>query len=264
MAKDKSLSKNLLDSLIQEFSTPNTIGVGLVGSHARGQGRPHSDIDLDFFLPKTPTKGPERYHLYQRSGYLVSVKRVGIEDQQAELHQPQDAIWAVPGMQQMQILSDPTGQLAQLQAEALAFEWKPLEDSANRYVSYALMHNTEEVYKVLSGLEEQNPSKAIYATLGLGLGLVEAMAVHKRLLVESENQYFAQVYQALGQNSPWSRAHQLAVGWRAGAFQRRGIAALQLYWESFKKVQEAVQDEHLGVIRVALGLIREAGYLEGR
>jgi hypothetical protein len=257
-----TLPKPLLGSLVQEFSTPDTLGVGLVGSFSRGQGTLHSDIDLDFFVNQVPATRSERYCLHHRSGYLVSIKRVGLEDQRAELHQAPQAIWAVPGMQHMQILQDPKGHLAKLQAEALAFKWEPLEDSAKQYISYQLMGCSEEAHKILDGLAESNASKILYATLGLGLGLTEAMAVHKRLLIESENRYFVQIYEVMGQNSPWSRAHQLAVGWRAGAFQRRGMAALQLYRESFKEMQEAVLDEHLEVVQATTDAIRGSGHLE--
>lgn len=260
----KTLSKSLLESLIEEFSTPDTLGVGLVGSFSRGEGKRFSDVDLDFFLPETPPRGLEGYSLHHRWGHLISLKYIGLEDQRAELYQPQDTIWAVPGMQQMQILSDPQGLLAGLKAEAEAFCWEPLTEKANAYVSYQLMHTVEEVYKILGGLEEQNPSKVIYATLGLGLGLASAMAVHKRLLIASENQYFELLYQTLGKESPWSRAHRLAVGWRAGAFERRGIAALQLYWESFMECQGIVADQPLGVIQPALIALQESGYLEVR
>ncbi len=108
------------------------------------------------------------------------------------------------------------------------------------------------------------PYKVIYATLGMGLGMLEAMAVFKRVLIGSENAYFNLVYRAVGQDSSWSRAHKLALGWKAGAFERRGIAALQVYWESFLQMQEAVQDEHLEVIQHTLQAIQQSGYLERR
>lgn len=258
------LASDFLESLIAEFSTLETIGVGLVGSFSRGQGKKHSDIDLDFFVPETPQSRPERYHLYQREGFLVSIKRVGLEAQRAELSQIPKVIWAVPGMQKMQILHDPSGALAELQTKARAFCWENLEPQIAPYVSYQLMGHAEEAHKILSGLESQNPSKVTYATLGMGLGMLEVMAIFKRILIESENQYFDLVYQAVGEDSAWSRAHKLALGWKAGAFERRGIAALQVYWESFLEMQDVVQDEHLEVIRATLLKIQQSGYLERR
>lgn len=260
----KLLPPHLLESLISEFSTPDTIGVGLVGSFSRGQGHKHSDIDLNFFVPEAPSSRLERYHLYQREGFLVSVKRVGLETQRAELSQVRSAIWAVPGMRQMKILHDPSNQLAALQSEARAFSWDRLEPQIAPFVSYQMMHHAEEAHKILSGLEQQDPSKVTYATLGMGLGMLEAMAVFKKILIESENQYFDLVYRAVGQDSSWCRAHKLAVGWKAGAFERRGIAALQVYWESFLQMQDVVQDEHLEVLQTALQRIQQSGYLQRR
>lgn len=235
--------------------------MGLVGSFSRGQGGPFSDVDLDIFVSEAPDAKPERYNLHQRSGHLVSVKKIGLESQRAELGQPETAIWAVPGMRGMRILHDPHGKLGELKAEAEAFSWAGLEDTANSFVSYDFCTCTEEVYKLLGGLEARDPSKVIYATLGLGLGLAETMAVHKRLLVESENRLFDLLYAAMGKESPWSRAHKLAVGWRAGAFERRGIAALQLYWESFLEFRDILEEEHLGAIQPALVALQESGYL---
>ena len=157
----KILPPSLLASFIAEFSTPDTLGVGLVGSFSRGEGQPHSDVDLDFFLPYSPPKGPDRYRLHRRSGHLVSLKRIGLEDQRAELSQPENAIWAVPGIRQMKILHDPQGLLAALQAEAQQFCWSRLAGEADFYVSYQLMHTAEAVYKVMGGIEQHNPSKVV-------------------------------------------------------------------------------------------------------
>ncbi len=152
------LPPDLLESLIAEFSTPETIGVGLLGSFSRGQSQKHSDIDLDFFVPETPQNSTERYHLYQREGFMVSIKRIGLEAQRAELSQVPKVIWAVPGMQEMKILHDPSGELAKLQAEAKAFSWYKLETQIAPFVSYHLMGCAEEAHKILGGLEGQNPS----------------------------------------------------------------------------------------------------------
>lgn len=235
--------------------------MGLVGSFARGQGKPFSDIDLDFFVLEPPPTRAERYTLRHRSGHLVSLKMLTVEAQRAEMHEPQHAIWAVPGMRQMRILHDPQGQLGQLKAEAEAFRWEPLRAAADAFVSYEVMTSAEEVHKVLGGLEASAPSQVIYAALGLGLGAATLMTVHQRLLIESENRYFEQLYRALGSESPWVRAHRLAIGWRAGAWGRRGIAALQLYWETFKVVQEVIQDDHLEVIQPTLQALQASGHL---
>ena len=220
-------------------------------------------MDLDIFASQTPQEKPGRYTLYHRSGHLVSIKKIGLEAQRTELPQPQTAIWAVPGIREMRILHDPHGKLTELKAEAEAFDWAGLEQAANAFVSYSFHGYTEEVYKLLGGLEVGDRSKVTYATLGLGLGLAETMAVHKRLLIESENRYFDLLYAAMGQESPWSRAHRLAVGWEAGASQRRGVAALQLYWESFLELQSVIVGEHLEVIQPALRRVQESGYLAG-
>ncbi|WP_051304047.1 nucleotidyltransferase domain-containing protein [Calidithermus chliarophilus] len=261
---DHPLPQPLIAEVLEEFVPPEAVGVGLLGSFARGQGQRYSDLDLNIFVPRAPEERAERYTLRRRSGRLISLKKLTLEAQRAELSRPQDAVWAVPGLRQMRVLYDPHGGLARLKAEAEAFAWEGLEHEADAFVSYEVLTGAEEVHKVLGGLERQDPSKVVYATLGLGLGAARLMAVHKRLFIESENRYFDLLYRALGRESPWSRAHKLAVGWKAGAFERRGIAALQLYWETFMEVQAVVREEHLEVVHPTLQAIQEGGWLEAR
>lgn len=87
----------------------------------------------------------------------------------------------MPGTREIRILCDPHGKLAEFKAEAEAFEWMRLQAVANAYVSYSFHTSTEEMHKLLGGLETDDPSKVVYATLGLGLTLAKTRAVHKCL-----------------------------------------------------------------------------------
>ena len=259
-----NLAGSLLRSLAKEFGGPGVIGIGLAGSFARGQGSGLSDIDLNIFLRKPPRSKRESYMLHYRKGYLVSVKRVGLETTRSSLKEPQLAIWAVPGLRQMQLLYDPTGKLAELQSLANTFAWHRLEKKAREFACYQLLTAAEEVHKILAGTQRNDPSKIVYAAVGLTLSLTEAVAVHKGLLIESENAYFAQVQASMGKKSSWTQAHNLAIGIKAGAAFRKGVAALQLYWQTFRALEDLVPEAHYEVLQPTLGLIRRSGYLDLR
>lgn len=51
---------------------------------------------------------------------------------------------------------------------------------------------------------------------------------------------------------------------KPGAYERRGVAALHLYWESFLAFEEVLEERHLEVIRPALVILQTSGYLAQR
>ena len=65
------LSKDLfLQSVIAQLNQPGVIGIGLVGSYARGKNKKYSDVDIDIFVEKLPT---DTYTLRLMDGKLVSI-----------------------------------------------------------------------------------------------------------------------------------------------------------------------------------------------
>ncbi|HEV8192044.1 MAG TPA: hypothetical protein VGP82_11255, partial [Ktedonobacterales bacterium] len=202
----------------------------------------------------------ERYTLRYREGHLVSISTTTIAARRAAIGQPQAAIFAVPGLCQMHILYDATGELAALQAEAKAFTWGPLRGFAEDYASETVMGNAEEAHKILSELTRRHESGLLYATLGLVLGLTQAVAVAKGLLIESENEYFEQVQQAVGPETPWTAQHRRALGLEIGPARlapatARGIAGLHLYRETAYLLMPILKAEHRAVVNRTLEVI---------
>src|SRR5262245_53423037 len=116
-----ALSKALLSSLASELATDDTVALALSGSHARGTATPYSDIDILRFVQELPQAEGERYTLRYRDGHLLSITTTTIAAQRADLGKPEMAIFAAPGLQQMNILHDPSGELAGLKVEGAAF-----------------------------------------------------------------------------------------------------------------------------------------------
>ena len=204
------------------------------------------------------------YTLFMRNGWLVSVSAATIAAKRAELSQAAAALFAVAGLRQMRILDDPLGALAELQREAQAFSWQRLEAVADIHVSETVMGVAEEVCKVLGALERHDESAAAYGMLGLVNGLTRAMAIHQRLLITSENTYFAQVQRAMGSESEWTRHFRVAAGLDAGAptatpFETRARAGLVLYRETVAWMRHLLPVRHLPVVEMALDAIALMG-----
>jgi hypothetical protein len=255
-----------LRELVTELRAPIVVAFALTGSMARDEATQHSDVDLLRFTLTAPEADHERYTLLMRDGWLVSLSTATIAAKRAELSQPATALFAVAGLRQMRILDDPLGTLAQVQDEAHAFSWQRLEAAADVHVSETVLGVAEEVCKVLGALERQDESAAAYGTLGLVSGLTRAMAIHQRLLITSENTYFAQVQETMGSKSEWTRLFRLAAGLDVGManaapFATRALAGLGLYRETVARMRHLLPERHLPVVGMALATIAQAGYV---
>lgn len=245
-----------LASVLAEVDGPDVVGIALTGSYARGDATPESDVDVLIFAREMPAASEDRYRLVVRDDVLYSLSTTTVEAKREELSQPEAAIFAVPGLRQMRVLRDPSGVVGSLQAEAVAFSWEALRPAAERYASEMVMGNAEEASKVLGALRHPGPDQAsalTYAALGLLFGLTRAVAVARGLLISSENAYFHLVQEAVGEDTPWTRAHRLLCGMDAppagtDPIQAQGRAALTLYIETATMLDALILSEHRAVV----------------
>jgi hypothetical protein len=256
------LSDPFIQYALKKIDSPVVIGVGIVGSYARGQESKYSDVDLDIFASKLPENPYDRYTLRYWDGKLVSLKYTLLEDERSTLTNPRRAIWAVPGLRGMKILLDKDGSMAALQQAAQEFDWSPLQAAADEFAAEEIMGNAEEVHKILNGLAHGQESTVLYASWGLVKNMLEAIAVQKGILIISENRYFDLIQDSVGRDSGWTRAFRTAWGLASGTsdYQPRGAAALRLYRLSAEMFNELIPDKHRDVINKTLQLIKEAGY----
>ncbi len=257
-----TLPDPFLKSLVNRIDHPNVVGITYVGSYARGEADPYSDVDLHVYVRTMPES---KYGLRYWDGYLISLSYNTIEGERANLLHPEHALWAVPGLQQAVILLDKDGSLANLKQSALEFKWSALQPLADEYAVEELLGFAEEAHKILNGLLREQESTVLYAIWGLLKGLSRAIAVQRGLLMVTENRFFDIIQDSVGRNSTWTRTFRLALGadltpQYSPPFKSRGAASLALYRETASLFKSITIEKHREVIETTVKLIEEAGY----
>ena len=257
-----TLSDPFIQSVLAKIDSPDVIGVGIVGSYARGQAGKYSDVDFDIYVGKMPEDPYDHYTLRHWDGKLVSLKYTLLEDEKSALENPRRAIWAVPGLSSMQIVLDKDGSLSALQIIAQKFDWTLLQPEADEFAAEEVMGSAEEVHKILNGLARGHESTVLYATWGLVKNMLEAVAVQRGLMIVSENRYFDLIQDSVGRDTKWTRAFRMAWGLDANAsqYQSRGAAALTLYRLTAAMFDRLIPEKHREVVSNTLRSIKEAGY----
>ena len=257
-----TLSDLFIQFALEQIDSPDIIGVGIVGSYARGQEGRYSDVDIDIYVGKLPENPYDRYSLRYWDNKLVSLKYALLDDERSALTNPRRAIWAVPGLRGMKIVLDKDGSVSTLQQAAQEFDWSPLQPAADEYAAEQIMGNAEEAHKILNGLARGHESTVLYAGWGLVKNMLEAVAVQRGIMITSENRYFDLIQESVGRDSEWTRAFRTAWGLDSGdsQFQARGEAALRLYRLSAAMFDELIPEKHRAVVNRTLQLIEEAGY----
>ncbi len=259
-----SLPDSFLQSIICSLDGPDVVGVTMSGSFARNQASRYSDVDLQRYVHVLPKNRYEHYILQYVQGLLVSVKTLTVEAAQESLTRPDKAIWAIPGLRQMKILLDKEGILAGLKQAAEQADWSRLQPAADEFAADELMGYAEEVHKLLDGLEQDSESKVLYAVWGMVDGMARTLAVQRRLLIPSENEFFQMVQDSAGHASNWTRSFRIATGMdptplSQPPYRLRGEAALRLYVYTACPLLESIPERYREVVGTALKLIQESG-----
>ena len=242
----------LLETLITELDDDNTIAFGLTGSYARGDATPHSDVDLWQFVKTMPDDPYAKYTLRQVQDHLVSLSIRTLAHEADKLKQPDSALAAVPGLRQMRVLRDKTGELGALLQAAHDFKWDTLQSAANDYASHELAGQAEEAHKIMTGLQQAEDTLMLYWLMGLLFGLTHAVAVHKGLIIDSENHYFRNVQLAVGDQSAWTHHHRAALGLLMASPSMRAHAGLRLYRDTVALLEPVILPGHVPVIQATL------------
>lgn len=257
-----AVSKTFLQKLVNEFSGETTVGFLLTGSYARGEATSYSDVDLLRFVADSPPDKNEKYVLKYRENRLVSISTSTVEEKLKETEKPETAVWTIPGLRQSEILLDKKVSLGKLKQTAENFVWTSLQKAADEFASYNLMGDAEEAHKILGALSQDDESSVLYGTIGLTLGLTKIITVQRGVMIKSENSYFRQAQEAVGENSAWSLQHKIACGFgQTSSVETRGAASLLLYVETARILRDIIKSVHSNVIQNTVAVIQKSPFV---
>jgi Nucleotidyltransferase domain len=237
----------VLDRLCRELTHQGAIAIAVTGSRARGNPSSRSDLDVIAI-----GDGPS-YYVDVWEDILVAQAWSAEEEQAQRLSNPRDIGSSVPGWREAVILHDPQGVAAQLQRQALGFEWSSVEERCDEWVAEELVGYAEEVQKLVVAIGSgQLLSSSVMRTL-LAFRMPRIAAVYHRLLYGSENALWDQVADVMGPE--WRQTHAAAFSLNAETYEESCTAALHLYRLTFDTVSRLLDDRQTRVARYALSQV---------
>jgi len=224
----------------QELAGDGAEAAVLVGSHARGDAGPESDLDVLAVGPRTFS-----YRLERRGGLLVSVSSRSPDAYRDEMADPGSVCTAVPGWREAVVLHDPNGEVRALIEEARAWTWGPLERRCDGWGAGEITALVEEVNKLVAALRAGQHTTAAVQRSVLALRPAQVLAVHRRTLYGSENRLWDLVAEAMGEG--WRLAQSAALGLNGEPFEETCRAALKLYGLAVDNVYQLLDERQRGV-----------------
>lgn len=242
-----------LQALTKRFDAPEVRAILLVGSYARGDAGPYSDIDV-LRLVEKPLEAAGSY-LFQ--GKLATVSDAVLSELEAKFSAPQEAIDIVSGLRSARVLVDKDGSAKALRARAHTFAWTPeLQEKADAWASKQLIGWAEEVHKGLAGLQNGDAGKLLNARFGLSWGLARVMRVQRGLLARSDNSFFSDLESAFA-GTRWLELLRDAYGVTSLPLTEQVRAGLILYRLTAELLDAVLQDADRPLIRNTVHLIRQ-------
>ncbi len=221
----------------------------LVGSHARGDAGPDSDVDVLAVGSQTFS-----FRLERRGGLLVSASSRPSEAYRREMADPSSVCTAVPGWREAVVLYDPEGIAGTLIGEAEAWTWGPLERRCDGWVAEEITSLAEEVHNLVAAIRDGHRAVAAAQRSVLALRLAQVLGVHRRILYGSENRLWDLVADAMGDGR---RTQSTALDLNGEPFEETCRAALMLYGLAADETRSLLDERQRRVVRHA----RELGSL---
>jgi hypothetical protein len=230
--------------LMERFVPSEALGVMLMGSRARGNAGPFSDVDWVRFA--SDDQGLPDDGSYLIDGRLVVVSTLTPAAIEAIFSDPISTCDNLMGLRTGQILLDRERQLVQLQRRARDFVWDDaMQHKANAWAATQMVGIIEEAHKGLEGLRRNDTGRLLNARFGLSWVLSSIIKMQRGVLLSSDNGMWDEVNRVVGETSAWVRDRWAAFGiddgtGRPPTLREQVIAGLRLYVETAKLIDHAL------------------------
>ncbi|MBO0777906.1 MAG: nucleotidyltransferase domain-containing protein [Ktedonobacteraceae bacterium] len=249
------------DKLVAHFDAPGVRAIVLMGSHARGEAGPYSDIDLVRFTDGVDIPGADS-HLYH--GHLLVVSNVPPGEVEKCFSEPEAATNTIAGLRRTRVLLDRADYFAGIQVRARAFVWdEAMQGRANRWASEMMVGNAEEARKGLEGLRRNDIGRMLNACFGFSWSMSRVMKVQRGVLLSGDNGLYDEVAQAMSEQPEWVSLRRAAFGiedehGQALSLREQVQAGLRLYALTAELLAPVLLPEHRPLIEHTVSLIRGA------
>ncbi len=248
------------ENLAEQFDHPDVRALVLMGSYARGDDGPFSDVDLVRFSRDEETILEYRgSHLID--GRLIVVSDVTPSQVEAAFTQPELAVDVIQGLRLGRALIDKDGFFVTLQQRANSFRWdEAMQEKANRWASRQMVGWIEEVHKGLEGLIRDDVGRMLHAKFGCTWGLARVMCVQRGVLLSGDNALFEEVTHSMGTDSGWTQLLRAAYGVddEPSMLHQQVIAGLCLYGLTADLLKEVLQEEDAPMVMESAALISDS------
>lgn len=256
------LPDEFINTFVSELDNDDIIGIGIGGSHVRGEATPYSDVDLMCFFLDT-VQLPQKRFIY-RDGRLVGIATRTVAGVRHDFTRPEIARYAIPMMRELRILLDKDGSIGILQRDALDFSWESVQEAANAYARSMMMSSTEQVHKMLGILLNDDALAFSSAMTTFPVLLSQLLAIQRGVLIKTDSRFFRQVQESVGLASAWTQVHLRAISIEpapagVSALHWRGSAFLSLYMETVKLLHPIMHPTECDVIEQTLRVIEASG-----
>jgi len=214
--------------------------VVLFGSRVRGDSYKESDIDIHAI-----GKGSD-YRLERDQGFLVSVSWMTARQHRQAFKDPSKVGGIIPAWRNAAIIYDPQGIAHALKQDAQKWEWKPLGKQADRWVAEEITGWAEEVHRLIGNLQLGRKSATAVQRSVLAIKMAPVLAVHHRILYDTENQLWNLVSTRMGET--WTTLQSAALGEGNQSFEDTCKAALQLYAIVAREVKHLLDPRQYQVV----------------
>jgi hypothetical protein len=160
-------------------------------------------------------------------------------------------------------LHDPDGVAGKLQKEAKDWTWDRVDEKkADAHVAKEITKLGEEVHSLYSNLDQENETGAAMQRSLIALEAAPVMAVHHRLLYESEKKLWDLVADEHGKD--WKRAQESALGQNGEPFHDTCVAAFELFRIAAEATNSLLEEPQREVVSHALELSPAVLVKDGR